>query len=30
VLAVVASQWATLGRIRWEIKKQADELVASL
>lgn len=29
-LVVVASQWATLGRIRWEIKKHSDELVANL
>jgi len=29
-LVVVASQWTTLGRIRWEIKKQSDELVANL
>lgn len=29
-LVVVASQWTTLGRIRWEIKKHRDELIASL
>ncbi len=29
-LVVVASQWTTLGRIRWEIKKHGDELIASL
>ncbi|MHB8842582.1 MAG: roadblock/LC7 domain-containing protein [Candidatus Aquicultor sp.] len=29
-LVVVASQWTTLGRIRWEIKKRSDELIASL
>jgi predicted regulator of Ras-like GTPase activity (Roadblock/LC7/MglB family) len=30
VLVIVASQWATIGRIRWEIKKQTDELIISL
>lgn len=30
VLVIVASQWATLGRVRWEIKKQTDELIANL
>lgn len=29
-LVVVASQWTTLGRIRWEIKRHSDELIASL
>ncbi|HEY3375253.1 MAG TPA: roadblock/LC7 domain-containing protein [Candidatus Aquicultor sp.] len=29
-LVVVASQWATLGRIRWEIKKQANDLITHL
>jgi hypothetical protein len=29
-LVVVASQWTTLGRIRWEIKKHGDELIANL
>lgn len=29
-LVIVASQWTTLGRIRWEIKKQGDELKANL
>ena len=29
-LVVVASQWATLGRIRLEIKKQTDDLLANL
>ncbi|HZD60131.1 MAG TPA: roadblock/LC7 domain-containing protein [Anaerolineae bacterium] len=29
-LVVVASQWTTLGRIRWEIKKRSDELIANL
>jgi len=30
VLVVVASQWTTLGRIRWEIKKRSAELIANL
>ncbi|MBE0447263.1 MAG: roadblock/LC7 domain-containing protein [Actinobacteria bacterium] len=29
-LVVVASQWTTLGRIRWEIKKRSNELIANL
>lgn len=29
-LAIVASNWTTLGRIRWEIKKYAGELIAHL
>lgn len=27
VLVIVATQWTTLGRIRWEIKKQSDDLI---
>lgn len=30
MLVIVATQWTTLGRIRWEIKKQSDDLIASL
>jgi len=30
VLVIVASQWTTLGRIRWEIKKRSDEIIAYL
>lgn len=30
VLIVVASQWTTLGRIRWEIKKRSAEIIAHL
>ena len=29
-LVIIASQWTTLGRIRWEIKKYGDELIANL
>ncbi|MCL6472443.1 MAG: roadblock/LC7 domain-containing protein [Firmicutes bacterium] len=29
-LVIVASQWTTLGRIRWEIKKLGDEIIARL
>ncbi len=30
VLIVVASQWTTLGRIRWEMKKRSSEIIAHL
>jgi uncharacterized protein len=30
VLIVIASEWATLGRIRWEIRKQSEELIVNL
>ncbi|MDI6817012.1 MAG: roadblock/LC7 domain-containing protein [Actinomycetota bacterium] len=29
-LVIIASKWTTLGRIRWEIKKYGDELIANL
>lgn len=29
-LVIIASQWTTLGRIRWEVKKYGDELIANL
>lgn len=30
VLTIVATQWTTLGRIRWEIKKRGEEITANL